>query len=217
VSAFLKQRMEQYCARTDIHVIANPIDFKRFSPTVSRKDGIIRLIAVGSLEPRKNFSLLLKALGEVATEKPVELVVIGSGVLLSRLEQEANALGVAHRVHWLGSLPNTQVASELSRSDIFISLSRLETFGVAIVEALACGIPVIATQSGGPDAYIQKETGVLVPQDDMKALVMSIQKMIAELESYDRAVIRETARRRFDFPIVANQVDQLYMAITTTS
>ena len=208
VSQFLKAAMQQYCSGCQIRVIGNPVDFSRFIPAGSRSSSV-RLIWIGSLEPRKNLSLLLHALHQLS-DTDITLSVIGTGSLEDSLRREAKALDIAGRIEWFGNLPSDRVAQELAHAQIYISTSTLETFGVAIVEALACGIPVIATKSGGPEEFINTGIGKLVASGDVNALANAIRTMLAAREQDDRERIRSKAERLFSFPVIGSQLDQVY-------
>ena len=209
VSSFLNQAMLRWTLRSDIHVIYNPVDFHKFTMHGHKSDHThLQLISIGALDPRKNQGLLLDALSRLDKSLDIRLDVIGSGPQQAFLERKATDLGL--RVQWLGELSPTEVSLQLASADVFISTSNLETFGVAIVEALACGVPVISTDSGAPREYIHDRVGIVIPAKDPATVVEAIEYIFQHRGKYDANFIREYARGHFDFPVIGSQVNQVY-------
>ncbi len=147
-----------------ISVAPNYVDTRLMAPPESRRSfppaGVpLRAIFVGRLVESKNVSLIIEALGEVPGNS---LDVIGDGPLLDSLKQQAEDAGVD--VRFLGNLPHLRVAEHLRSADLFIFPSAYEGHPKSLLEAMACGLPVIAGDSPGiREAVRHRETGLLVP------------------------------------------------------
>jgi len=104
------------------------------------------------------------------------LVVAGDGEMLGELRQLSLRLGIGDRVHWLGLVPDP--ASLLQASDIFLLATVGEAFGLALAEAMACGVPVVGSRAGAlPEVVHDGETGLLVNPLDAIALADGIEKL----------------------------------------
>lgn len=151
----------------------------------------VRAIAVGGLIPRKGPELALAAVDELRRRGiDVGLTWIGDGPMRSALERETKTLGLADRVHWVGSRSPAAVSDELSRSDVFILPTKSETFGVAIAEALAHGRPVVVGSVGGQSEFVHPPCGVLVRERTAVAYADAIGSVIgigAELTAHEIA------------------------------
>lgn len=122
------------------------------------------------------FSILLKDLGGDAS---LYLEVTGAGVELDNLKILAGELGIANRVTFHGQVPHSKVPAMLERLDIYVALSRSESFGVAILEAGACGKPVVVSDADGPaEVTIHETTGLIVKKDDPIAAAKAISKLV---------------------------------------
>ena len=131
----------------EINVIWNGVNLEEFTPakTNSTKEGEkLQLITVGRLIERKGFEFLIKALQGIDN---IELSLIGEGYLKEELELLATRLGV--RVHFLGKVNHESIPGYLRQADVFVLPSLNEGMSNAIIEAMACGLPVIATDTGG--------------------------------------------------------------------
>ena len=154
-------------------------------------------LCVARLSPEKRHALLLEAFAEAFDDTAgVRLRLVGDGPALASLEQRVLALGIGAGVDFAGALPAERVRAEMEAADAFVLASDSETFGVVVIEALACGLPVISTASGGPDHLIDATNGVLVPRGDRTGLAEALRAMRLRTGSYDRAVIRTAVLRR---------------------
>jgi glycosyltransferase involved in cell wall biosynthesis len=138
------------------------------------------IVAMGRLQVQKGYPYLFKAFTQVAAEFPSRLVILGDGGERSNLEKLARQLGIERQVTFLGF--QTNPFKYLARSDIFVLSSLWEGFALVIVEAMACGIPVISTRCpSGPDEIITDGVnGLLVPVADETALAGAILRLLKD-------------------------------------
>ena len=162
-----------------IELLQNAIDpaewtIQRGSP----ESGRLRLVAASRLQRRKRVDALLRIFArlreEVGPTVEVTLEIIGDGPDRSKLERLCNSLSVGDSVRFLGNGTAEDVRALLSRGDVFANACVLESFGLAALEALSCGIPVVARSEGGVGSFIAHgENGVLLASDSemLSALV----------------------------------------------
>src|SRR5205814_743784 len=151
------------------------------------EDGVRWMLTVARLTPHKGADTVLRALPAILEHAPdVRYAVAGSGPALDQLEELASAIGVADRVSFLGSVSDRDLPALYNLASVYVGASRLadrigvEGFGISLVEASACGLPVVAGNSGGiPDAVRDGETGFLVPPEDPAALAAAIVLLLA--------------------------------------
>jgi glycosyltransferase involved in cell wall biosynthesis len=168
-----------------------------------------RLAFVGNLVAIKNLPILLRAAWQLAGEGfDFELRIAGTGHLRSQLEAAAAPLGGS--VRFLGALDRNEVAELLRNTDVLILPSRTETFGVVLIEALASGVPVVATRCGGPEEIVTPEVGRLVQVGNPTELTAAIKGVCCDLAAYPRATLAAYARERFSLEAVAGRLASVY-------
>nr|WP_269814479.1 glycosyltransferase [Halorussus litoreus] len=129
------------------------------------------LVSVGNLFTKKGHRYALRALASLSSDLDFDYVLIGDGPERERLADEANELGIADSVTFVGEIPNQEVFKYLWHSDVFVLPSYQEAFGVAYIEAMACELPTIGCSGEGPEDFIEHgETGFLVPPEDPDGL-----------------------------------------------
>ena len=171
-------------------------------------------LTVGGLNQNKGIDLLFEAFARGFGNEPgVRLRIGGHGPERARLEKLAAQLGIADRVSFLGALTRQQVAEELARVQALVHPSRYETFGVAIVEALAMGRPVVATRCGGPDGIVAARDGLLVPVDDVDALARAMHQLRVDIDQYNALAIRQACLERFGEAAVVARLRETYDAV----
>jgi teichuronic acid biosynthesis glycosyltransferase TuaC len=155
-------------------------------------------ISVARLSPEKGHARLIEAFAEAFGGDPgSRLRLAGEGPIRAELERLCAVRGIAGQVDFLGLLPSARVRDELAVADAFVLASDVETFGVVVIEALACGRPVIVTASGGPDHLVTAANGRVIPPRDPMALRDALIRMRQEAGEYDRAAIRAEALRLY--------------------
>ncbi|WP_045826089.1 glycosyltransferase family 4 protein [Teredinibacter turnerae] len=168
---------------------ATPVDTDSNNNMWYEKKLHTSIIFVGRIVLEKGLPYLLKALAAVQLKHQVKLTVVGDGPELANCIQEANDLGINRSVTFVGAAPHNEVYRHLQRADIFvgpsITLSNgwTEAQGNTFVEAMLCGLPVIASNIGGiPDAVINGETGLLVEEKSHTEIAEAITKLIENPE-----------------------------------
>ena len=155
-------------------------------------------VCVARLSQEKGHARLIEAFAAAFAGDPkVRLRLIGDGPMRADLEALCEAHGVAGQVAFTGVLTSEQVRNELATANAFVLASDVETFGVAVIEALACGCPAVVTASGGPEHLIDGENGVVIPPRDPAALRAALLRMLREAGRYDRREIRAAALRLY--------------------
>lgn len=155
------------------------IDVEHFRPPADDPRPTRVIGTVKKLDPVYGIDTLLRAFAQLPGDLTLEIA--GHGPQEAELKELARGLGVADRVSFLGQIPNPEVPEVLGRFDVFVALSRAESFGVAILEALACGTPAVTSDAPGPaEVMIDGDTGFVVPRDDVDAAAAALTRLLAE-------------------------------------
>lgn len=169
-------------------------------------------VSAGTLIKRKGMDILLDAFSAIDMKNST-LVIMGDGEERAALEKQATALGLADRVVFFGKYERTQFRDILQSADCFVLASRLETFGVVYIEAMAAGVPVIATRCGGPEDFVTEDAGLLVPVDDTAALTKAMNDMITSAEHYDKDRISAYANAHFSPESISEKLTGVYNTV----
>lgn len=139
---------------------------------------------VGRLAPQKGHTFLLDAMVEVVKKIPdIFLLVIGDGPLRSSLEEKARCLGIEQNIQWFGVLKQEEVYKLYSIMDVFVMPSIYEGFGLTAAEAMAAGLPVVASSVEGlSEVVVDKETGYLFAPGDSRALAEKLIELLSNPE-----------------------------------
>jgi glycosyltransferase involved in cell wall biosynthesis len=196
-------------------VVPDTYDDERF--TLSDRGphaGPARLVTVGRLVEVKGFDLLIDAVAALAASgDPVSLEIVGAGPTERALRARATAAGVADLVRFSGAMPPVALLESLQRADLYVQPSRREGFGVALVEALATGLPAVATRCGGPSDIVREDDGVLVEPGDVRGLAEGIRAALGRLRSFDPVSISAGVRERFGRATVAARLVEVYRSV----
>ena len=215
VSKSLRADIQRYAPNQDIMVIPNLVDADFFTiPEISPVRKTFRFLTVALLTKVKGVDLLIQAFHTAFSEHPdVELEIAGEGPERQNLEELARTLRISDRVHFSGLLSKEQVRESMWRSNAFVLASHTETFGLVLAEALATGLPVVATRCGGPEDFVNEEVGFLVQPGSVPELTQALKQLWAESTKFDRSKLREYARQKFSAPVVSQQICDIYRRV----
>ena len=174
--------------------------------------------SVAHLQHKKGYDILLPAFAEAVKAYPnLKLKIGGGGYEEFKLHRLAKDLGLENNVIFEGRLKNEEVLELMYQSDAFVLASRHETFGVVFIEALAQGLPVIATRCGGPETIVNPSNGLLVDVGDQKSLTEALISLYRNREKYFPRLLRENCLKEFGERPVTEQIISAYnKALGTT-
>lgn len=198
-------------------VVPETVDFEFFTlPPVRRHRTPFTFVSVSNLVMGKRVDLLIRAFARARRTCPaIRLVIVGMGIDGPGLQRLARDCGVEPHVEFAGGLPRDGVRERLWNANALVLSSAFETFGMVLVEALATGIPVIATRCGGPEEIVEAGLGLLVERDDEEGLAKAMVAMTERSDS--ETALRERAQARFGFGCVAGQLLRVYDAVIQRS
>lgn len=209
VSSTLAKKIQRHFGLKSI-VIHNIVDITSFDKTDIKKTDTFTFISVGNLIYGKGFDLLIDAFANAQLPKNVFLLIIGEGKCRNELQERIDRLGLSSQIKLLGFLPRTQIAEIMNNSHVFVLATRRETFGVAYIEAMLMGLPVIATICGGPEDFVHKEQGLLIPTENVSALTDALQTMYATWSNYNKEQISAYCRREFSPEKIGRKLLSVY-------
>lgn len=149
--------------------------------------------------------MLIKALARMQS-KCVEVYIVGDGADKEKLKTLAVSEGVGDRVKFFGRISKPEIIKLMNECHAFCLPSRDETFGVAHIEAMAMGLPVVTTICGGPEYFVNETNGRLVAIDDIEGLANAMDDVLQSYEQYKPEEIREYVRSRFSGEVIAKQI-----------
>jgi len=194
--------------------IYNIVDTNIFNYASHEKKGNFNFIAVGHLLDGKGYDLLLDAFADLLNTYPsCFLTIYGDGPERAALEAQTRRLRINHVVRFVGQTNRFEIAMGLRNADAFVLASRSETFGVVYIEAMASGLPVIATKCGGPEDFVTPETGLLIQADCTDALNEAMQYMVEHRMDYDDKKISQYAKMRFSPEKIATDLTEVFERI----
>jgi N-acetyl-alpha-D-glucosaminyl L-malate synthase BshA len=218
ISHYLKAAtLRTFPACTDIEVIPNFIDLSAFSPErtdcerahFASPDELL-LAHLSNFRPVKRPVDTVRVLAEVHRQRPARLLLIGDGPEMATVIGEAERLGVRDRIHFLGN--QDEVQPLLACADVFLLPSEEESFGLAALEALACGTPAVTTNVGGIGELMQDgQNGFMTPLGDTAAMARRVLELTADGATRKR--FREGARlsaTRFDAEKIIPMYERFY-------
>jgi len=171
-------------------------------------------LVVANLIERKGLIELLSAFKILIEDgNDCSLHIIGNGPQEETLKKKAVDTGIEDRVSFLGKILREQILREMQTCDVYLQPSYYETFGVAIIEALSCGKPVIATSSGGPNNIVNQDNGILIPPVDISALADAMRKMKDQIRQFNPIKIREQCISLYGEKAVTESLIKIYKEV----
>ncbi|MGH7681570.1 MAG: N-acetyl-alpha-D-glucosaminyl L-malate synthase BshA, partial [Candidatus Eiseniibacteriota bacterium] len=224
VSEFLRKKtVEVFHPRRAIQVIPNFIDPSKYAPKdrgACRRDRFAKkgeriLIHISNFRPSKRVEDVVRVFAAVRREVPSVLLMVGDGADRTRSREVAVELGVERYVRYLGQLD--AVEDVLSTADLFLLTSANESFGLAALEAMSSGVPVIGTTAEGvPELVESGETGYLLPVGDVAGMARRAIEVLTDTDRHDAMSrrARQVAVERYDAARIVPMYEDLYARVT---
>jgi phosphatidylinositol alpha-mannosyltransferase len=196
-------------------IIPPGIDLVRFSPDLSDRGAprVPTVLFVGRLDERKGLEVLLRAMPIVLQERPdARLAIVGDGPRRASAERLSEELGIGGRVAFMGRVSREELPHVYASASLYVSPALGgESFGIVLLEAMASGVPVIASDIRGYDEVVASDVGVRVPPGDPHALGHAIRRVLSDTREADRlaaAGLRRAAS--YAWPRIAELTLQVY-------
>jgi glycosyltransferase involved in cell wall biosynthesis len=218
VSTYLRQEIRAKTGH-EAQVIPNLVNTSFYHPGQdARQEGPFRIFALSAFSLDKgalDLMQTLKILKSYGTDW--QLLWGGTGPLLPQVKRDIEEEGLGGKVTFLGRLNPDQALEQYQQCDCFVLPSRIESFSMVLIEALACGKPVVATNCGGPKDIVDTCCGILVPKQNPMALAKALASMSASYQRYSPEKIREYCVGRFGHHVIALKIIDLYKQLLAGS
>lgn len=229
VSPALAEKMREHSHRSVLW-IPDMVDTELFAYTGEHEQmrtlweetelegGEFSFLSCGNLRKVKRMDVLIQAFARAFRDCPkVHLTICGQGEEEGNLRKLIYDLKMENRIELAGIRPREEIAQRLQQADCFVLASVSETFGVSYLEALSCGVPVIATRCGGPECFVNEHNGLMVEPDDVEGLASAMLTMYCNGGSYNCAAIAQEVRNHYSSQAVAARLMEQYEQLTHQS
>jgi L-malate glycosyltransferase len=215
VSLSLSKRIKQHFDIDSI-VVHNIVDTSSFFCRKKAENNKFTFISVGDLINGKGYDLLIEAFHKANFNNDVYLYIIGGGPLQSQLQKEIETIGFINQIKLLGRMSRHEIGQIMQKCNAFVLASRGETFGVVYIEAMLAGLPVIATECGGPEEFVNENNGILIPVDNVELLTKGMINLYNNIDKYDGEQISQKCRQNYSPEIIGTRLSQIYSEVLNT-
>jgi L-malate glycosyltransferase len=218
VSQNLREHIEAYGIKARYHVIPNPVNTRLFYPDISknanRTDHIKHILFVGRLHPNKGLQYLIKAMSEIIkNRRDFVLDIVGEGPNKIEYQELTKSMGLDNFIKFHGGKALLDVSDCMRRADFVVLPSEWENLPVVLLEAMACGKPIIASSVGGIPEIVEPRVGLLVKSKDVIELATAINHMLDNYLDYPMEVIGQLGRNKYSFETIADLYYKLYLEV----
>ena len=202
-------------AESKISIIPNPVDEDVFVLKPNHKENEnTSILCISLFRSEKRIDLVIQSFYELLQSgEKATLTIVGDGPLKSKLTNQIQELDISSSVKLKGYLSQKYIVQELHKNDFLVLASDMETFGVVLIESQVCGLPVVATDCGGPSDIVSSDTGILVRPGSSQELTKGLIKMINSINNYKSEIIRKKTLDKFGkyvyFDAITGLVDKI--------
>jgi len=213
--ALARESVERFGLRCPVHTVYNFVDLEHYKRrdeglrSVYAEPGELVLVHISNFRPVKRLVDVVEIFARVRQKRPAVLILAGDGPQRCAALARARALGVAADVRFVGL--QQEIVPLLSAGDVFLLPSEKESFGLAALEAMACGVPVVGSDTGGLPEVVGNGGGILAPVGDTEAMAAAVLEIARDLPAW-RASCREQAQK-FSADIWVDKYQDLYRQV----
>lgn len=214
VSPKFKEKIKREFGKdsTEIAIIPNLTIFQNNENF--KRGEIFNIVSTGNVITTKGPKELIEAFNlAFAHDKKIRLTIFGDGFLRKPLLKMVEKLNISDQVFLPGSTRREKIVEAYNNADMFCLYSYSETFGLAYLEALSAGLPVVASKCGGPEHLINEENGVLVDRFDVEKLAGALKYMHDNIDKYDRAKISHDIKEVYSEEKITDDVIKVYKEV----
>jgi glycosyltransferase involved in cell wall biosynthesis len=193
-------------------VFPNVVDDTLFRPGGEREPGLLLTAGMLGENEAKGVDYLLRA---VALVDRVRLEIVGDGPRRAAYERLADELGIAGRVQFSGFLPKGELAERMRAAELFVLASRFENNPCVVLEAMASGVPVVATRVGGLPELVDETSGILVEPRNPEHIARGIREALER--RFDRGAIAKRALERYGRAAIGGQLAEIYDSVARSA
>lgn len=211
VSNWLAKSISVYCTQKPI-VIPNSIDTSFFKPSASyQQNKIPTIFCLSHLIESKGIGDLLRAILILKEQgHSFRFRIGGVGASINKYHKLSQSYKIQDRIEWLGQLNREKALFEYQNCDFYVMPSRVESLSMVILEAMACGKPIVSTDCGGPSELIKSDIGILTSPNSPKHLAESIKKMLFNFHTYDSHKIRNLCEENYSPEKISTKIINVY-------
>lgn len=195
-------------------IVPNVVDVNMFKPQ-PHNNTVPKIVHISCFENKsKNITGLIDALGILESKNiAFQCIFIGDGIDFQMIKDYSKKLKHQENIRFTGVLEGSELVGELASGDFLVLSSNYETQGVVLLEALACGLPVVSTNVGGIPEIVNDSNGILVPPQDPEQLADAMQKMLQTYHNYDVNALRDSIIKKFSNETVGKLLDSIYKSL----
>lgn len=166
-------------------------------------------LSVSSVDSNKNIELLVKSFS-LLNLKDTCLFIVGNGPELINIKKLVADLKLNHKIKFFGTVNRESVKNIIASSNVIVSTSNFETFGVVLIEALSLGKPIISTRSGGPESIVNHKVGLLVNKNSVEELTKAMNYIYMNYDDYDPLFLKSYCKNNFSEDVIVNRLIEIY-------
>jgi len=175
-SKIIKKKLRKNGLKTKVEVISNGVDLNRFYKKKMKKDGIT-ILHIGRMSYEKNVDVVLQAMKLVSEYKKVKFMIVGGGPDLKRLKDYSKKINL--NVKFIGNVDNEKLVDYYNKADIFVTASTIETEGIVLLEAMACGLPIVGVDKLAiPEVVRDGENGFIAKVNNPEDIARCLTKLV---------------------------------------
>ena len=214
-SNYLKEAMLAQGLNGSYEVVPNVVNVQRFKPLEEKAHDTTKLLHISSLNDReKNVSGLLRAFAKaLESDTHLDLTIVGEGIDKIMYQQLVKDLKITGNVHFIGRLMADDLVKTINANDALIMFSNYETFSLVIIEAFACGKPVITSNAGAIAGYMKPELGIMVDKSNEYQLKDAILRFTELKHTFDKHVIRNFAVDNYSYEKIGEKLTAIYQDV----